>query len=173
MAGAMILTGLLTVFLLWPKYQNLQQLSLRVQAKEMELKSKEDYYSHLKQTSRLLEGYREGLSKINSALPRNPSLASLFDYFQKISSQTGLLLEKIGFESGSQPITQKEEQGLPSVKEMGLRLSLSGSYPDFKNFLSVIEKSARLFEVKNISFSVPTEEGEPFSFEVQIKTHRY
>jgi len=155
------------VVLLWPQYQDLQKLNVIVEQKKTELQSKRDYFSQLREISRKLEGYGENLSKINSALPEDLSLPSLFDYVQQTASQAGLLLEKIGL-GGIKP-PEKDSK----IREIYLGLTLSGFYPDFKNFLSAIEKSAKLIQVQKIMFSAPKDLEEPFSFEVGIKTYSY
>jgi len=166
-ATALVLVVILIIFLLWPKYQGLRELSLIIQKKETELQSKRDYFAQLRKISQRLIEYKESLSRVDSALPEEPSLPSLFDYFQKTSSQTGLLLEDIVFGG-----VKDREKG-SKIKEIYISLILSGSYSDFKNFLFAIEKSAKLIEVEKIMFSTPKESGEPFSFGVNIKTYSY
>ena len=98
-------------------------------------------------------------------------MPSLFDYFQKVASQTGLILEKV--ESG-----RTFSVGDSSLKEINLSFIVTGLYPDFKNFLSTIERSSKLIEVKDVSFSSPKnpeteEESRLFSFELKLKVHSY
>ena len=40
-------------------------------------------------------------------------------------------------------------------------------------FLAIIEKSARLIEVEDISFQSPAEEGDPFNFNLSTKVYYY
>jgi len=166
-ALSLVLAVILMVVLLWPKYQDLQELTAFLEQKETELQLKKDYFSQLRETSRKLEEYGENLSKINSALPEDPSLPSLFDYIQQTASQTGLLLEKIELR-GIKPAKKNSK-----IREIHLNFILSGLYPDFKNFLSALEKSARLIQVQKIMFSTPQDLEEPFSFKVGIKTYAY
>jgi Tfp pilus assembly protein PilO len=167
-ATALVLTVILAVVLLWPKYQDLQELNSTIQKKEADLQSKKDYFSHLREISQKLTEHEAGLLRVSAALPEDPSLPSLFDYFQKTASQNGLILEDIKLGGVK---ARKDDQ--ERVQEIRLSLTLSGFYPDFKNFLLAIEKSARLIEVKKIIFSNPQEPEEPFSFQVDIKTHSY
>lgn len=167
-AISLVLAVILGIVLLWPKYQDIQELNSAIKEKEVELQSKEDYFSQLRGISQRLTEYEEGLSKVSSAFPQDPSLPSLFNFFKETASQTGLLLEDIKMRG------IKEREGGPKrIKEIHSTFTLSGLYPDFKNFLSALEKSARLIEVEKISFSSPKELREPFSFQVNIKTHSY
>jgi Tfp pilus assembly protein PilO len=154
------------IFLWQPKYQKFINLRLNVQEKKLELQTKEDYFSQLSKLSDKLKEYEAQLAKINTALPPEPSIPNLFYYLGKTSSQSGLILENITLDKIS-PI----EEGA-RVKGISLSLVLYGNYPAFKNFLSVIQKSARLIEAESVSFSSPTKE-EMFSFNLKIKTFSY
>jgi len=155
------------VFLVFPRCQDLRALRLEIGRRNTELQSKEKHISNLQEASQELEKYQLELSKIDSALPSSPSLPSLFNFLQKVSSQNGLILEEIGSFSVSVP----EEK--PEIKEISLNLGVSGSYSAFKNFLSTLEKSARLIEIESISFSTPEKKESPFSFDLKIKVHSY
>lgn len=156
--------------LLWPKYQFLQSLQAQIKEEEEELQTKTEYFSQIKKILEELKKYEEELSKISNALPTDPSLPSLFNFLQKAASQTGLVLESIALKSISAPEAQKEPT---KIKEIDVDLSLAGPYPALKDFLSAIEKSARIIEVRKISFSSPEDPSKPFSFEILIKTHSY
>ena len=159
------LSVLLLFLLIWPKYQNLSSLNKEISKKELEFQSQEEYFQNLKDISERLKEYQESLSKIDSALPSNPSLPELCNFLQKTSSQSGLSLKEI---SPSSIATGGEE-----IKESKVNLTLAGSYPSFKNFLSVLEKSARMIELEKISFSSPKKETESFDFDLIIKVYSY
>jgi len=153
-------------FLIFPQYQNLKETNLKIQEKRTELQYKEEYFSNLKKISEELKNYELELSKIDSALPSDPSLPSLFNFLEKASSQNGLILKYVG----SFSVTPSEKK--PEIKEIDLNITVAGSYPAFKNFLSTLEKIARFVEVENVAFSFPKEE-EPFSFNLKIKAYSY
>lgn len=155
------------VFLVFPKCQDLGSLQLEIGKKRAELQYKEKHISNLQEVSEELEKYKPELSKIDSALPSEPSLPSLFNFLQKASSQSGLIFRNVDSFSVATP----EEK--PEIKEISLNLGVSGSYSAFRNFLSTLEKSARLIEIENISFSSPKEKETSFSFDLRIKVHSY
>jgi Tfp pilus assembly protein PilO len=155
---------LIILFLVFPQYQNLSSLKERVADFETALKNQEDYFQRLKKTASDLERYKDSLLKIDSALPSNPSLPELFNFIQKLCSQSGLALSKIGSISTT-PLPQGQ------LKETRTEITVSGSYSDFKNFLSALEKSARLIEVENISFA--SQEKDPLAFSLKIKIYSY
>ncbi|OGZ90869.1 MAG: hypothetical protein A2510_03795 [Candidatus Staskawiczbacteria bacterium RIFOXYD12_FULL_37_10] len=70
------------------------------------------------------------------------------------------------------------------MNEIGFSLNMTGSYSSLENFIVSLEKSARLFEVKNISFgasaaSQGAEQSQQFqmqeiyNFNLEVLTHSY
>lgn len=159
------LSLILGVGFLWPKYQDLRNSQKKIEEKKAELQYKEEYFSELNKTSDALKEYSEILQKIDSSLPADPNLPSLFDFLQKVSSQNGLVLKRIN------PVSTTPFED-SKIQETHLNLSLSGSYSAFKNFLSTLQKSARLIEIESITFSSPEKE-ETFNFDLKIKVYSY
>jgi len=155
---------LLIFFLIFPNYQNLTFLKKEISEKEVELSSQEKYFQDLQNIAKELKKYETAISKIDSALPAGPSLPELLNLIQAKASQSGLALKGVG----PATIIPAGEKGL---KEIRLNFILIGNYSDFKNFLSILEKSARLIEIENISFS-SLEEG-PLTFNLTIKVYSY
>lgn len=147
--------------LVWPKYHDFQLAILTLKQKEAELNSKTAYYSKIKEIWGELEKYEDVLVKIDSAIPSSSSIPVLFNYLQKTSGETGLILENLTF----------GEIAGDKVKEISIHLQIVGDYSSFKNFLSAIENSARFFEVKSISLS-SSGKGK-FSFNLEITTYSY
>lgn len=160
----LFLTLILALFLIWPKYQDLRSLRIKIKTKETERQYQEEYFSNLNKIYEELRQYETEISKIDSVLPREPSIPSLLNFLEKASTQNGLVFKELGSFSIIPP---KEGR----IKEIYLDFSVSGSYSFFKNFLNTLEKSAKIIEVENISFSF--EEGEAFSYSLKIKTHSY
>ena len=65
-----------------------------------------------------------------------------------------------------------EEGWSPEIRETGTNLVVAGSYSSFKNFLSTLEKTARMIELESISFSTLEEVG-PIDFNLRIKVYSY
>lgn len=158
---------LLVTFLVWPQYQEFKDLKNQVDEKQAELSETEKYFSELSQISEKLNDYQDSLKKIESALPQDSSLSSLLNFFQKESSENGLLLKNVNQAEGKR---KEEPKGiLAKVKETYINLSLTGTYPSLKGFLESLEKSSRLIEVENISINTATEEFPEYN--ILIKVH--
>jgi Tfp pilus assembly protein PilO len=151
--------------LILPKYQKLRFFEQEIEKKRAEIEGREEHLQELNKMAEILKDYQDQLAKIDSALPSNPDLEVLLNFLQKTSSQSGLILKEI-----NPPVSRpSSEEGL---KETELSFAVSGAYTSFKNFLSVLEKSARFIKLETISFSSPGKEG--FSdFNLKIKVYSY
>jgi Tfp pilus assembly protein PilO len=153
--------------LIYPKYENWQNLRLRTKEKNTEFQTKTEYFNEIKETTIILDTYPEALAKISSALPTDPALPLLTNFLQTSASATGMSLDKISIDSADQASGQKK------FKETVLTLEVSGSYSAFKNFLSGLEKSSRIINVSSLSFKTPQKDKDPFVFSLSIKAFSY
>lgn len=151
--------------LLWPKAKDLSALYPIIKEAELELDYQKAYLADLQKAGQTLQKNQGKLSKIDTALPLAPDTLLLLSYFQKITAQHGLVLKGLNLPSitSSNKITGKEIRFL---------LSFTTSYSAFKNFLSVLYKSARFFELESIALS-SGKEGELFDFQLTVKTYSY
>lgn len=157
--------------LLLPKFQEFQTINKTLEGKRNEFKYREEYFLRLKDVEAQVNQYQTELAKIDVALPNDPSLPSLFDFFQKTTAQSGLVISDMGNFSVS------NSSKYPGLKEVNLKLDVSGPYESLKNFFSVLEKSSRLIDIEGISFAAP-KEGQSqqmgiFIFSLKIKVYSY
>lgn len=168
-AAGVVIALVLALVLVWPQYQKLQALNSDIANKQEELRSQETYFSQVKEVSIKLQEYSDALSKISNALPKDPSLASLANFLQINSAQTGLILKKIVLGGTTAP-----EENKGSFTETQIVIQVSGPYKAFKDFLTLVENSARMIEVQNISIEIPPEESkESPTFTLDLKTSSY
>lgn len=164
----LLITVILIFTLVLPKKTALDLSEKKIEEKTAEIQGKEEYFSNLARLSEELKDYQDPFSKIASALPEDPGFADLFDFLQKSASQSGLVLTTITILPS--PVSLEKEK--PEFQETKIDLSLSGNYSAFKNFLSILEKSARLIEVESFTLSAELKE-ELFKFDLKIKVYSY
>ena len=157
---------LFVIFYLFPSYQELMRLEKMIEVKEEELSKREESIRDLKNIEEKLKNYQEEIVKIDSAMPADVDLPALFDFIQKAGSQSGLALKSISH-SDVRPLS-----GLEGLGETEVSLELSGVYDSLKNFLPVLETTARLIETQSVSFSSDPEDG-PNEFKLTIKVYSY
>jgi len=154
-------------YLTLPKYRQFRDLQTELSKKEAEYQSKAAYFSQVNYTLREIKKDPETLTKIDTALPEKFSLASLIYFLQKKTAENGLILKKA-------TLTRASAAGTGSaLKEASFSLELLGSYASLKNFLSALEKSSRLIEVGDISFSSREKFQQTYSFNMIIKVNSY
>jgi len=132
---------------LLPKYQDLSSTSANIKVEREKLKIEKEYYLNIASISEELKKYDAELSKIGSSLPEDSSLPSLLNFLERAVSQSGMILE------GISPSSSSPSSDLKNVREIRVSLAVSGDYSAFKNLVSILERSSRLIEVENISFS--------------------
>ena len=155
-------------FLDLPKYNAFKELNSKIDIKKTEIQTQENYFKNIEQVSQEISSFPEEVAKVNSALPDTFLVHSLINLLQENSSTSGLILKKIDF---SQPSVLQENQNISSLP---ISLEVAGNYPAFKNFLSSLEKSARLIEVENIAFSYPAKETKQgYTFSLGLRVYSY
>lgn len=162
----LILSLALGLGVFWPKHQDLNNTSMMAKEKKEEIKTQKEYYSNIQSLSDELKKYESELSKINSALPSGFPTISLLNFLEKITPQAGLSLKNLSPGAVTSSLSGED------IQEARASFAISGSYSTFKNFLTFLEKSARLIEIENISFSSPSEKDN-FDFNISIKAYSY
>lgn len=165
--GLFVFSLILGPTLLWPKYQTLKEYQNNINLKRMEIEEQEQYFANIASVKTRLDQNSEIVAKIDSALPDSIDIPALLNFIKLSCSQSGLVLESIS------PFSIKAVSGMTNVKEISMDLKVSGSYAAMKNFLFVIEKSARLIEIQDISFSSPASSQDLFTFALKIKVYSY
>ncbi len=162
----LVIGGSLAMGLFLPKFQKYQSESLNVEMKETELEYQKNYASRLKEIDSQMESYEEPFSKIDSSLSDYFSIPAFFSNIQRMAAQSGLVIKSL---SESSVEVKKESEDL---KKRMFSISASGGYKEFKNFVSSIEKSAKIMEIESFGFSGLDEE-ESSDFNITISTHTY
>ncbi|MFH1509956.1 MAG: type 4a pilus biogenesis protein PilO [Candidatus Nealsonbacteria bacterium] len=151
---------------LFPKFSQLNEIKENIQAKEIELQYGQEYFDRLGELKIKLEENTFEISKISSALPIDASAPSMFRFIQETASLSGLVLSRIN------PFTIESLDDNTEINEMKFTVELSGTYSSFKEFLSILEKSARLFEVYELEFRQSQEE-DILDFSLNLRTFSY
>jgi len=150
-------------FFISPLKNSVDALTSQLRQKRLEYQTLEQYFQEIENILEKLSEYSEEISKIDTALPEDPSLPHLFDFLYRASMLSGVLLESV-----DNPSLKTEGD----LKKWTTTLTLKGEYSSFKDFISVIEKSARLIKVENISIT-QTKETPSLSFKVTISVFSY
>ena len=91
-------------------------------------------------------------------------MPGFFANMQKLASQGGIILNSI---------TSDKSKSEGNLQTYSYGLSLSGTFLNFKGFLTILENSAKLIEIRSFNFSSPEEEEETKEFKLNIETKSY
>lgn len=158
----------LLLFMVWPKYQELRDVNQQISQTETQLEEGKEHIARLETLSDRLKKREEAVSKVESSLPSQSGLPSFLNFLYEISGDQGLLLRRVG------SVSQSSYKG--DIDQVSVELTLDGSYTDFRDFVKVVEKSARMIEVREMTFQMPEKQGEgnaPAQFDVKLSTHFY
>lgn len=153
------------IFILKPKYLEFKDLKDQLEIKEKSLSEKENYFSNLKNILSKIEVYENSINKIEDAIPDTPSEPDVLNYIQEVSLKNDLSLKNLNV-SGISLI----KDGKKNLEKTSYNASLYGSYPNFKNFLQEIYKSARLIEIDSVNFS-SAEKSNIFNINLVFSTY--
>lgn len=169
----LFLVLVLVFYLVIPKYKEFQSFLVEIGIKEAEFQAKDAYFIEVTKTYRELIQHKDSLEKIEAALPDELSLSSLVNFLYQKGSEKGLIIKRISILNNKSSNLEKK------FKETIISLNLFGSYIAFKDFLLAIEKSARLIDSQDFSFSVmPPSVKDPkieeaYPMRLNIKVYSY
>jgi len=171
-----LLIILVLVFVLVkPEYENFKELQTQLGIKKAEYNAEFDYYSEISRNYAQLQSRSDEVKKIDAALPSDPVLGKLVYFMQEKASESGLILKSLFLTKSSGSSTEN------TVKDLAFSLSLTGNYSALKTFISYLENSVKVFEVKSINFGSADVSDEElqllsesiYSFSIQVNTYIY
>ncbi|MEK7562700.1 MAG: hypothetical protein AAB509_03410 [Patescibacteria group bacterium] len=137
---------LMIFFLVAPKYQEFKALRQQIGEKQAAYDAKFAYYSEIAKVYDQIMAKKDIVDKIDNAIPYNVSYGPLVYFFQKKGLENGLIVRGLSL-SKSSAINPESD-----IKEIVFSLDILGGYSALKSFMASLEKSARLFEIDDISF---------------------
>jgi len=92
----------------------------------------------------------ENKLRVSRIIPSDPDIPGLFVQIDAIASKNKMLLHSVD--------TAVDEKNVTPLGRKSIRISISvegGDYNSFKQFLSDLERSLRLFDIQQVSFTPP------------------
>jgi len=141
--GAILILLLVT----WPEYRDLRTSMVEIEIRREERENLINHHQALDEISeKLLKNYKEKMTKLEDGIPDDHYAPSLFVELREISHRSGVRIGSLGDFS----FREDEERG---ISEVEISLSVEGGYSNFKNFVSRLERSARIMNIKDISIT--------------------
>lgn len=132
-------------WILWPLYGDIGAAMLLREQNRDNLAQRKKLTENLEA---LISQYNERNSDIASlgkAIPSGNNIPELLVNLEAIASENGLVFGNVNFKT--------KDFNAQGVKILITEIRVKGSYPAFLNYLKALEKSLRIFDVINVSFS--------------------
>lgn len=157
--------------LLVPKYQALQETTAQEYAKSNDvLQKKQNYLEELKDLEAIYESLNHSaLVKLESALPHEDGIPSLFTQLENIVSNQSLEIINLDASEasavsqiGSAPAASKDQ----TIQHVNFTLQVKGikTYQDLRTFLTAIEQSMRIIDIQALQYQP---EGDTYAFNMR------
>lgn len=154
------------MFFVMPLRDDIRFFEKELSKKTTELQTLNAYIENLRVIEDKLQQNSEAVSKLNAAIPDDSDLPSLYDFFQKLSSTSGLTLKSIDSAS------EKSESSAQLIA-ISISMSVEGPYEGIKDFLSRLKSSPRIIQLDSVAFSSPAAKNAPFSVRVLASAYSY
>jgi len=154
------------VYFILPKYSDYRKVKDDIAEKQEKLEQTKAYLLSFQNIEEKLKQHEEAMKKIDTALPKEADFASLLNFFQNKTAETGITLKALN-ESNA---CKKKDVEDSEFGEICYSINLSGTYSAFNNLLRIIETSARLIEVEEL---VLERSEDLLNFNLLIKVYTY
>lgn len=160
-AGALlVITVILGIILVNPKYQEFSAFATTLSDKQAELDKGNQTVAAI---TKVFDSYKkasQNISRVNALLPvmDAQSIPKLFIEMEGLASQNGLSLKSLSFAGGSissapaSPAAAEAGKQQKAYKVISVKLSVQGSYASLKQFGDAVESNEHLMDI--ISFSI-------------------
>ena len=192
-AVCLFIVLLLIFFLVVPQYNVFKDLRVELGKKKAEYNAEYEYFSEIAKNYSQIQALEQDIEKIDDALPIGYNFGNLIYYFQNQALADGMIIKSMFLSKSSSAGAKKTnysyesesgESKMPQMNEIGFSLNMTGSYSSLENFIVSLEKSARLFEIKTISFGSQSAQQsseaesqfqmeETYKFNLEVATHSY
>lgn len=155
-ASVIAVSAVFLVF--WPSLQNIKSYLEQTQSVQKEISAKKNELASLQNKYAILELNREKEKELNIMLPTEENVEDILRLIDKSASASGVSIDSItDSTSGARSYARSErardsENALPEgAMPVQLQVQSAGTYQQIRNFLTEIDNSIRLAEVRKIS----------------------
>lgn len=126
------------------------------------------------------------IERLEKFLPDNVNNVKLILAVQNVADDLGISVKNVTYDSSSQKNSSNQantsqialDRQTKDFSSFDMKLTITGRYPEFVTFLSEIEKSLRIVDVRQIDFSskdqksgVNPSSNEVYQFDIALRTY--
>ncbi len=173
-----LILAILVIFVwAWPAFKTVGELNKKISQEKSQYDTQ---YKAVQIAKTIINQYKSLISvsqTISLSIPRGAEIQNLLAQLDNITTQSGLSLQSVNFESvgALTPVKQTSQSIVQSYKTLRLTLGLTGNYESLKTWLNAVESDIRLMDIVNVSFAGLTSDNQKnsglFNFKVMLNVY--
>lgn len=151
----LVMVVFLSYFVVFPKLSQIKEQNYDLALARDELKKTQEHLSSVKEMESELNRKKDDLKALQEALPLGEDTEDLVALLEAAAKDKGLSISTI-IPAADEDLEEAEEIATPSgfvISQMRVELNLVGSYPQFIGFLTTLEGTRKIINVKDLSIS--------------------
>jgi len=164
----------------WPSFKAVGELNKKINQEQTQYNNQ---YQAVQIAKSIIDQYKSLINvsqTVSLSIPRDPEIQNLLAQVDNITTQSGLTLDNINFETAATVVLSAKQAKqstsiVQSYRTMTLTLGLSGNYDSLKTWLNAIETNIRVMDVVKISFAGLSTEASKnigiFNFKVTLNVY--
>ena len=152
---------------LWEEISTLRVEKSNIEKTLSELRNLESARDNLLSTYNSISN--DDLEKLDQILPSTTDTGGVLISLEKMTQDTGIRLRRAEFKTDQKNDVKAIQASNSMFNTLDLSLVVSSNYDSFKSFLGALERSSRVVDVTNISFSV--EQTNLYEFIIQADAY--
>ncbi|HWA64555.1 MAG TPA: type 4a pilus biogenesis protein PilO [Candidatus Paceibacterota bacterium] len=165
--GALIVVA--AAFIFWafvmPSYDHISSAREAVAARDAELTQRTSLIDQINSWAQQYSQHSSDISRFSYIVPETKSSPELVSMLEAIVHQSGLTLNGIAL-GNIDPNNQAA-----SYQTQGIDLTITGTYPAFRSFLSAIEQNIRIIDITSINAAPVGAESSDIQFRLKANTY--
>ena len=167
---------ILGIFLFFPQYQDYKEAKIKLDQAKTDFANQDKHAQEVRATGQQIQENQNIVNRLNQALPNHRDIPSFINFLKELSKSNGVSLDDIKWDSiktVERSQSQKDSDKKVDFNTYSVKMSASGSYFAFRNFLFALENSGRLVSIKKTHFALSKTSDKLPSFDLTIDIHSY
>lgn len=168
--------GFVYIGLVQPTYDEIGMLRAELAQKESTLAARNELAKQIKKLIDQYGGKDQAIIQMTTALPESPDIAAVLAQLQGIAQESGVIVNDIGLsQQGNVSAGTAAQSRGSTVLPLGVlsfNLSIAGPYDAMSKFVTSLEQSVRIMDVKTLSFT-PERDRDGSAMKAELRVSAY
>lgn len=167
----LVLAGVVFFNLVTPLYADIQQVRAEQASRQVLLDNQKSVVEQVKQ---LIASSAEAdalHALVSEALPPDPRVGRALLQFQGLASLHQLAVRSLAVSADRAPVSGVRGSLITPSQSVTIRADMTGTYEDFRAFLSNLETNVRIFDLKAMSIQPIAKQTNLFGFSLTVAAY--